>query len=245
MAFMRKKIKERADCPQFSGENEAVSPVVGVMLMLVVTIIIAAVVSGFSSGIVDTTEKSPTASYEFTIKAGDTADVSTKTDGYPIELRVLAGDTVPSEDIQIVTTYTVPETSRGVTLENGGRVIKHTLDGSIHPFREGTTSSDTSVDVDETVEGYPFTPQVNGYGYSLFPNTAGGDGTHGFQNTQYFGICKFEPNCVYFFMYPEKFLGFDIEDSQYGFGEDSIVHITIIHRPSSTAIFDQDVIVEW
>ncbi|ADN36974.1 conserved hypothetical protein [Methanolacinia petrolearia DSM 11571] len=237
---MMAKIKNRAKTSfSFIREDEAVSPVVGVMLMLVVTIIIAAVVSGFSSGIVDTTEKSPTVSYEFTIKAGDTADTATKADGYPIELRVLAGDTVPSEDLQIVTTYTVPDTFRGTTLEYGGRVIKHTLDGSISPFREGTTSSDTSVDVDDTVEGYPFTPQVNGYSTTLFPNTGG------FQNTQFFGVCNFEPNCVYFFMYPEKFMGFDTEDSQYGYGEGSVVHITVVHKPSGTAIFDKDVTVKW
>ena len=234
---MMAKIKYRAKSSfSFFREDEAVSPVVGVMLMLVVTIIIAAVVSGFSSGIVDTTEKSPTVSYEFTIKAGDTG---TKSDGYPIELRVLAGDTVPSEDLQIVTTYTVPKTYRGMTLENGGRVIKHTLDGSISPFREGTTSEDTSVNVDDTVEGYPFTPQINGYSKTLFPNTGG------FQNTQFFGVCNFEPNCVYFFMYPERFLGFDTEDSLYGFGEGSVVHITVVHNPSGTAIFDKDVKVKW
>jgi FlaG/FlaF family flagellin (archaellin) len=33
------------------GKEDAVSPVVGVMLMLVVTIIIAAVVSGFAGGL--------------------------------------------------------------------------------------------------------------------------------------------------------------------------------------------------
>lgn len=43
-------------------KNEhAVSPVVGVMLMLVVTIIIAAVVSGFAGGLISGTEKSPQA----------------------------------------------------------------------------------------------------------------------------------------------------------------------------------------
>jgi archaeal type IV pilus assembly protein PilA len=49
---------------KLSCEN-AVSPVVGVMLMLVVTIIIAAVVSAFASGAVGTTTKTPQA----TIKA--------------------------------------------------------------------------------------------------------------------------------------------------------------------------------
>jgi len=44
--------------------EDAVSPVVGVMLMLVVTIIIAAVVSGFSGGLVGGQHKSPTISMD-------------------------------------------------------------------------------------------------------------------------------------------------------------------------------------
>jgi len=39
--------------------DDAVSPVVGVMLMLVVTIIIAAVVSGFAGGLASGTQKAP------------------------------------------------------------------------------------------------------------------------------------------------------------------------------------------
>jgi len=39
--------------------NEGVSPVIGVMLMLVVTIVIAAVVSGFAGGMADEQEKVP------------------------------------------------------------------------------------------------------------------------------------------------------------------------------------------
>ncbi|WP_243668808.1 type IV pilin N-terminal domain-containing protein [Methanoculleus chikugoensis] len=39
--------------------EDAVSPVIGVMLMLVVTIIIAAVISGFAGELVGTTEKAP------------------------------------------------------------------------------------------------------------------------------------------------------------------------------------------
>jgi len=42
--------------------DEAVSPVVGVMLMLVVTIIIAAIVSGFAGGLAGSQEKVPQAS---------------------------------------------------------------------------------------------------------------------------------------------------------------------------------------
>ncbi len=44
--------------------EDAVSPVVGVMLMLVVTIIIAAVVSGFAGGLASGTDKAPQAAFE-------------------------------------------------------------------------------------------------------------------------------------------------------------------------------------
>jgi len=56
---------------QIRKNDEAVSPVVGVMLMLVVTIIIAAVVSGFAGGLAGSQEKVPQASVvatEFVIK---------------------------------------------------------------------------------------------------------------------------------------------------------------------------------
>jgi hypothetical protein len=46
--------------------NEAVSPVVGVMLMLVVTIIIAAVVSAFAGGLASDEAKAPQATLEVT-----------------------------------------------------------------------------------------------------------------------------------------------------------------------------------
>jgi FlaG/FlaF family flagellin (archaellin) len=46
--------------------EQAVSPVVGVMLMLVVTIIIAAVVSAFAGGLVGGTTKAPTATIQAT-----------------------------------------------------------------------------------------------------------------------------------------------------------------------------------
>lgn len=42
-------------------QNEAVSPVIAIMLMLVVTILIAAVVSGFAGGLVGQQEKTPQA----------------------------------------------------------------------------------------------------------------------------------------------------------------------------------------
>jgi len=48
-----------------STEENAVSPVVGVMLMIVITVIIAAVVSGFAGNMVSNTEKTPQAQIQY------------------------------------------------------------------------------------------------------------------------------------------------------------------------------------
>ncbi len=82
-----------------SNEN-AVSPVVGVMLLLIVTIIIAAVVSGFSGGLIDSTGKAP----ELTM------DVHIKNNGYwsgsEFSARVTGVDKgIPTSDLKIVTSW--------------------------------------------------------------------------------------------------------------------------------------------
>jgi len=56
--------------------NEAVSPVVGVMLMLVVTIIIAGVVSAFAGGLAETTDKAPQVSLKATFSQTDGLAIS-------------------------------------------------------------------------------------------------------------------------------------------------------------------------
>jgi archaeal type IV pilus assembly protein PilA len=71
--------------------EEAVSPVVGVMLMLVVTIIIAAVVSGFAGGMIDSHSVAPQA----TIKGSFSL-----TDG--LAIRHTGGDPLPMHDLNII-----------------------------------------------------------------------------------------------------------------------------------------------
>ncbi|WP_319578817.1 type IV pilin N-terminal domain-containing protein [uncultured Methanospirillum sp.] len=70
-------------------KEQAVSPVIGILLMLVVTIIIAAVVSGFAGGLVGNQQKTPQASIvatSFDVKgAVDTAPTSTNgSSGFPV-----------------------------------------------------------------------------------------------------------------------------------------------------------------
>jgi archaeal type IV pilus assembly protein PilA len=71
--------------------EEAVSPVVGVMLMLVVTIIIAAVVSGFAGGMIDSQSVAPQATIKGSFSLSD-----------GLAIRHTGGDPLPMHDLNII-----------------------------------------------------------------------------------------------------------------------------------------------
>ena len=77
---------------KFIENKEAVSPVVGVMLMLVVTLIIAGVVSAFGGGLVSTSGATPQASISSSITYDDS-----------LVLQHKGGDTIMSSAIDIKT----------------------------------------------------------------------------------------------------------------------------------------------
>lgn len=83
--------------------EHAVSPVVGVMLMLVVTIIIAAVVSGFAGGLVSGKEKAPQASLETHITFGDS--MMTGTAGPVLTIKHMSGDPINTRNVKLITSW--------------------------------------------------------------------------------------------------------------------------------------------
>ncbi len=89
-------------------KDDAVSPVVGVMLMLVVTIVIAAVVSAFAGGMGTSQKAAPQAS--IAVKTGYLSDGN-----FDISFEHLGGDPILTRDCQFIT-Y--------LTLQNG-TTIKH------------------------------------------------------------------------------------------------------------------------
>ncbi len=78
--------------------ESAVSPVVGVMLMLVVTIIIAATVSAFAGGLVGTSDKAPQAAFDAKISLGGYGPTMTITH--------LGGDPIDTARTKLVTSWT-------------------------------------------------------------------------------------------------------------------------------------------
>ncbi|WP_214021235.1 type IV pilin N-terminal domain-containing protein [Methanoculleus sp.] len=100
--------------------DEAVSPVIGVMLMLVVTIIIAAVVSAFAGGLAGDQQKTPQVSLKAEPVIQAFAEGKTLTEDYEdgftaangIEFENVGGDTFRLTDINVVldcggTKYTI------------------------------------------------------------------------------------------------------------------------------------------
>ena len=112
-------------------KDDAVSPVIGVMLMLVVTIVIAAVVAAFAGGLATETESAPVAVLDADVYAGDAKLV----------LRSLSGDALKLE-----------ETTAAVYSVQGDLVAKSpsTLDTSGY-FTPGMTKSIT-LDVTGTLK---------------------------------------------------------------------------------------------
>jgi FlaG/FlaF family flagellin (archaellin) len=113
------------------SDSEAVSPVVGVMLMLVVTIIIAAVVSGFAGGLVGGTTK--------VTQATMSAQYS-QTEGMTITH--MGGDTISTLTTKIVVSPTVDFGSYDqVSWEVNTSVVNITRSGKTVPWNKPNTYS--------------------------------------------------------------------------------------------------------
>lgn len=104
-------------------KDEAVSPVVGVMLMLVVTIIIAAVVSGFAGGLAGGTKTAPQAAIDVSIPYNSPDGMGGRTT--PIEFKLLSGDPIPTKDLSIITYFT---NSSGYTYKHEQTASSDTVD---------------------------------------------------------------------------------------------------------------------
>jgi len=81
-----------------TANEKAVSPVVGVMLMLVVVIIIAAIVSGFAGSLAQSNNKAPQASIQGTLYVNGTI----KNSANLVKIKHMGGDELVTAKIQIL-----------------------------------------------------------------------------------------------------------------------------------------------
>ena len=109
MAIMKKAHKE-----------DAVSPVIGVMLMLVVTIVIAALVAVFSSGVVGSTDPAPNTLLKASVDSTEGTVYLTSISGDKIDLSKVTV-AVYNDDGEELAEYHSPTNANGVgsMLESG------------------------------------------------------------------------------------------------------------------------------
>jgi hypothetical protein len=226
-------------------ENEyAVSPVVGVMLMLVVTIIIAAVVSGFTGGLVGSQEKAPQASI-----AVSTAYI----DGnFDIKFEHQGGEPIRTADCEFITFLTL----------SNGTVIKHVqtptssvarsegpqLMGSVYTYSRGPHLTDPQK------YAYPCNPQTS----TTLPNGWVVDGWEDVgDNYAWFGQAVWLPGDVartFNNGYTANFIGLVADPLSPTASEITLLHecvqrncqleIKLLHVPSGKYILDKTITLQ-
>ena len=212
-------------------KEDGVSPVVGVMLMLVVTIVIAAVIAAFSSGLTTSQEEGPVAAFSVEMSA---ANVSNTNDDYYVQLQLLAGDSLKTSELKIDTSYKVPSTFNGAPVKHAGEIIDHTIDGSLEHTEDNY--------IDTTLENYPFVHQTTSVEGSLQTTMLAASAVNNMYTIDKLTLKAGDKIRIS----KLEFLGFDTNDkTKYGFNEGSIVHVTITHIPSNKVLFDKDVVATW
>jgi len=199
-------------------QEHAVSPVVGVMLMLVVTIIIAAVVSAFAGGLSSGTQKAPQASIDVKIKTGmDDTMGGTNT---VMTFTELSGDPITTKDIAIVTYY---KNSAGTIYKN--KQTATSLATDLYGYGDTTRVPF----INDMRSGYSGNNPVKDFGNFTWKSgdilstgtTAGTAALLAINSTT---------------------TPYTISDANFGSG--SIVDVKILHVPSGQYIFNKEVIVQ-
>jgi archaeal type IV pilus assembly protein PilA len=236
---------------QFTESDErAVSPVVGVMLMLVVTIIIAAVVSAFAGGLGGTQQKTPAAVLDINIHSLENQGAMPGYgSGYYIPtmtITEISGDALPTKDLKITTSFT----------NSSGTTFTGNLSGEVAVTGNDGWNSYTS----SQYAGVLYLSDINRFGWAVQNTDHGFKGWFGNSSAvlqpgdtlttpaQYCGNYNDNtgPSSPHTNPGMNYLLGFDVTEQEKvgGFGPGSVVEVKILHTPSGKMIADQKVVVE-
>ncbi|MDP2797880.1 MAG: type IV pilin N-terminal domain-containing protein [Methanoregula sp.] len=227
-------------CTQGKSRDDAVSPVVGVMLMLVVTIIIAAVVSAFAGGMAKTTDKAPTVSMECRIANGGTWGSS------EFDCAVLGtSDAVLTKDLKIITSWTARDGTKGggtVTGPNNTFPNTRNAGGSYHsPLGFGPG-------VGNTTSTGSYTPDQSYGNYSLVAGTHMHNVPYGYIPT--YGGYGVSIDKRYNYTFGTTYRAGDVDALQAILGNNwdklrqgDLVKLRMFHIPSGKVIYEKDVTV--
>lgn len=235
--------------------DDAVSPVIGVMLMLVITVVIAGVIAAFGTGMVGDTESAP--SVVLDVQIHEYYQSLTDCGGPDFHIRHVAGDPLDTSEIEI-------RMSWNEDVDGDGKYTNHysTYSASAYKEKHPITSGSRAQPMYVKVEKVPDGSQTYGTGVTLV----------GGQHDYYFGdavltsgmrltatadfLTRDEENVKDVDNKGNHFMDavFNNGDSMGG-GVDNPgimkylpvgtpVKITILHIPSNTIIYDKEVVVQ-
>lgn len=138
-------------------DTKAVSPVIGIMLMLVVTVILAAAVSSTSTGLMKSSEAAPMAVFDVKV-VKDVEDRWGNVISY-IQIKQVTGDSIPTNNLKMVVTAngTITETLPNSNLVNYENTVWGTITTGSAPF------------LNNPGVGYYGNPKVDFGNYTLRP----------------------------------------------------------------------------
>jgi FlaG/FlaF family flagellin (archaellin) len=228
-------------------KDSAVSPVVGVMLMLAVTIMIAAIVSATAGSFSGTEKKAPSAILDVSIYAAKDYG------GYyapTMIIRHVSGNVLQTKDLQIVTYYTVPTTGN---ISRGSLLGENSVNGlsGWDPFSATARCGILFIN-DENRFGADTVQTSSGGHANWFGNASAtfGPGDLLVTPAQYCGnndpdgTLHRNPGMEQLFPNVNFISGSGSEGTASGeFPAGGVVTIKIIHTPSGQIIFDKDVVI--
>jgi len=100
------------DIKELLQDDDAVSPVIGVILMVAITVILAAVIASFVLGLGDTTQQAPNAQFSWS-QGGDGSAIHSFGDDTNVTVRHTGGDTLDAANINITDGSTTKSASSG------------------------------------------------------------------------------------------------------------------------------------
>jgi len=220
------------------GNEKGVSPVVGVMLMLSVTIIIAAIVSGAAGGFSGTKQNAPSAIlevhfYENRSYGGFSAHAMT--------IEHISGAPLQTKDLSISTYFR----------NESGYLIKGGIRGEVpvegeslwSDFGAGTYSGALFIN-DQDRFGFPLRSSPAGY-KSWFGNSSAVLKAGDLLVTPAQYCTSDSPTSTESHKNPglNAVLNFDTTNAIHGYRSGAVITMKIVHIPSGQVIFDKDVIV--
>lgn len=224
--------------------GEAVSPVVGVMLMLVVTIIIAAVVSAFAGGMAGNTKETPVAVLEVKLYKDYYHSMTSTYGSYTPYMTIehKSGDPLPTEDLKIVTYYQ----------DASGTLITGGLDGG----ECGEPDQTVNVTGYTTYQLPPMgLSDMNRFGYTMSSSAGwfGNDSavmrpgdvmcTMGDYTTASGYPTVEDPALSYIISGGDEWYSL-IDTDTSGWNEGTPVSVKILHKPSGKYIYDAEVFIQ-